>query len=367
MAHSGFSNVLKNGGFQAFLWTQFLGAFNDSVYQTIVALHVGNANPAYVPLVPAVFTLPSLLFSGYSGHLADLVSKRSVLIGVKALRNRHHALRPRHPDRRLDRRHAAGGLPDGTARHHLQPRQIRHRARDARRPRPLARQRAARNEHLRRDRAGHRRRRRPLRRLEGRRPGGSALATLAIAVIGFATSLRITRVPASGATQPFRWNPFGEIAGSTRHLLHDKPLWLAVLGVSYFWFAGVLLKTDLQYFGKDVLHADDNGVSLLWAFLAIGIGVGNMLAGRLSGDKVELGLVPLGAAFMGVLRARPGRRAPLLRALHRRRGLPGDGQRTLRGAALRLHPAAQRRARKGPRGRHQQLLPDHRHAASRAA
>src|SRR6266700_3966348 len=83
MSHNGFSNVLKNGGFQAFLWTQFLGAFNDSVYQTIVALHVGKANPAYVPLVPAVFTLPSLLFSGYAGHLADLVSKRSVLIGVK--------------------------------------------------------------------------------------------------------------------------------------------------------------------------------------------------------------------------------------------------------------------------------------------
>src|SRR3982751_182929 len=83
MAHSGFSSVLKHGGFQAFLATQFLGAFNDSVYQTIVALHVGSAIPAYVPLVPAVFTLPSLLFSGYAGHLADAVSKRSVMIGVK--------------------------------------------------------------------------------------------------------------------------------------------------------------------------------------------------------------------------------------------------------------------------------------------
>jgi acyl-[acyl-carrier-protein]-phospholipid O-acyltransferase/long-chain-fatty-acid--[acyl-carrier-protein] ligase len=124
-------------------------------------------------------------------------------------------------------------------------------------------------------------------------------ATLAIAAIGFATSLRITRVPASGATQPFRWNPFAEIAGSTRHLLHDKPLWLAVLGVSYFWFAGVLLKTDLQYFGRDVLRTGNSGVSLLWAFLAIGIGLGNMLAGRLSGDKVELGLVPMGAGVMG--------------------------------------------------------------------
>jgi len=84
MAHSRFGDILKNGGFRSFLWTQFLGAFNDSVYQTIVALHVGNANPAYVPLVPAIFTLPSLLFSGYSGHLADVVSKRKVLISVKA-------------------------------------------------------------------------------------------------------------------------------------------------------------------------------------------------------------------------------------------------------------------------------------------
>src|ERR1043165_2856681 len=83
MAHGGFGKILKNGGFQAFLWTQFLGAFNDSVYQTIVALHVGNTNPEYVPLVLAVFTLPSLLFSGYAGHLADVVSKRKVLIAVK--------------------------------------------------------------------------------------------------------------------------------------------------------------------------------------------------------------------------------------------------------------------------------------------
>src|SRR5204863_9802939 len=117
---------------------------------------------------------------------------------------------------------------------------------------------------------------------------------------GFADSLRITRVPPSGAKQPFRLNPFAEIGASTKHLLGDKPLWLAVLGIAYFWFAGVLLKTNLQYFGADVLKSNDRGISLIWAFLAIGIGIGNMLAGRLSGDKVELGLVPLGAALMGV-------------------------------------------------------------------
>jgi acyl-[acyl-carrier-protein]-phospholipid O-acyltransferase/long-chain-fatty-acid--[acyl-carrier-protein] ligase len=124
--------------------------------------------------------------------------------------------------------------------------------------------------------------------------------TLGIAVTGFAASLGIARVPASGSRQPFRWNPFGEIAGSTRHLIGDRALWLAVLGIAWFWFAGVLLKTDLQYFGTDVLKTDENGVSILWAFLAVGIGAGNLLAGRLSGDKVELGLAPLGAGLMGV-------------------------------------------------------------------
>jgi acyl-[acyl-carrier-protein]-phospholipid O-acyltransferase/long-chain-fatty-acid--[acyl-carrier-protein] ligase len=126
------------------------------------------------------------------------------------------------------------------------------------------------------------------------------VVTLAIAVAGLLTSLRIPRVAASGAKQAFRWNPFGEIVSSTQHLVGDRALWQTVLGVSWFWFAGVLIKTDLQYFGSEVLKTDNNGVSILWAFLAIGIGAGNMLAGRLSGDKVELGLVPLGAILMGV-------------------------------------------------------------------
>ncbi len=297
MAHSGFRNVLKNGGFQAFLWTQFLGAFNDSVYQTIVALHVGNANPAYVPLVPAVFTLPSLLFSGYSGHLADLVSKRRVLIGVKLFEIAIMlfgltTLIANWTEGMLlvvflMGLHATIFSP---AKYGIVPEMLDDR--DLSRGNALLEMSTFVAIVLGIAGGG------VLFNVWKAEPARIGAATLAIAAIGFAASLRITRVPASGATQPFRWNPFGEIAGSTRHLLHDKPLWLAVLGVSYFWFAGVLLKTNLQYFGRDVLRADDSGVSLLWAFLAIGIGAGNMLAGRLSGDKVELGLVPLGAGLM---------------------------------------------------------------------
>ena len=89
-SHSGFGHLLKNGGFQSFLWTQFLGAFNDNVYKIIVsmrAVHVaasaGSNSSEYLSLAGAVFVIPFLLFSGYSGHLADTISKRTVLIAVK--------------------------------------------------------------------------------------------------------------------------------------------------------------------------------------------------------------------------------------------------------------------------------------------
>src|SRR5215471_2652606 len=228
MAHSGFGNILKNGGFQAFLWTQFLGAFNDSVYQTIVALHVGNTHPEYVPLVLAVFTLPSLLFSGYAGYLADVVSKRTVLMAVKffevgIMLFGLSTLYTGWVEGMLGvvflmGLHAAIFSP---AKYGIVPEILG--------DRDLSRGNAV---------------------LEmstfvsivlGIAAGGALNAvwsatlwrmgfvTLAVSVAGVLTSFGITRVRPSGAHQPFRWNPFGEIVGSTRHLLQDRPLWLAVL------------------------------------------------------------------------------------------------------------------------------------------
>ena len=299
MTHSGFGNILKNGGWRAFLATQFLGAFNDSVYQTIVALHVGNANPAYVPLVPAVFTLPSLLFSGYSGHLADAVSKRKVLIAVKIFEIAIMlfglwTLLSGWTEGMIGvvflmGLHAAIFSP---AKYGIVPEILGDR--DLSRGNALLEMSTFVSIVLGIAGGG------ALFALWRGTPWRMGLVTLAVSLIGVTCSLGITRVPASGATQRFRWNPFAEIGASTRHILADRPLWLAVLGISYFWFAGVLLKTDLQYFGLEVLRTNDNGVAILWAFLAIGIGVGNLLAGRLSGDKVELGLAPLGALLMAL-------------------------------------------------------------------
>jgi len=129
-------------------------------------------------------------------------------------------------------------------------------------------------------------------------PWKMGYAMVGIAVTGFLTSLGITRVPPSGAKDEFQWNPFAEVITGTKHLLRDRPLWLTVIGISYFFFLGALFQTDLVVFGSDVLKVDETHIAMMVGCLAVGIGAGSMLAGRLSGDKVEIGLVPLGSALM---------------------------------------------------------------------
>jgi len=91
MALGRYSDLLRARGFQALLWTQFLGALNDSVYKivvTLLALTAATSNGGgsrELALVGAVFILPFFLFSGYAGHLADVHNKRTILIATKSL------------------------------------------------------------------------------------------------------------------------------------------------------------------------------------------------------------------------------------------------------------------------------------------
>ena len=75
---------------------------------------------------------------------------------------------------------------------------------------------------------------------------------------------------------------------------------MTTVGISYFWFLGALLQMALPLFGQHALHVGDAEISWLLTALAVGIGAGSLVAGRLSGDKVELGLVPIGSIGMGV-------------------------------------------------------------------
>jgi acyl-[acyl-carrier-protein]-phospholipid O-acyltransferase/long-chain-fatty-acid--[acyl-carrier-protein] ligase len=125
------------------------------------------------------------------------------------------------------------------------------------------------------------------------------LCLIVVAVIGTGVSLKVPSVPPSGVRQVFRLNPWGEICRGLRRLAHESRLGLTVLGITFFWLLAALMQMAVLLFGKEVMGLDDLRVGLLGTFLALGIGAGSLTAGRLSGQKVELGLIPLGAFGMG--------------------------------------------------------------------
>ena len=127
----------------------------------------------------------------------------------------------------------------------------------------------------------------------------------------------------------------------------DRPLFLAVAGNTYFWFLGSLLFSTIVVYGPDVLHVGQTKTGYLNATLAVGIGIGSMVAGLLSGNKIEYGLIPLGSIGMTVT-------GLLLGGAHH--GLIGSGSsarharllgRILRRPCQRAHPASARGKDKG--------------------
>ena len=76
----------------------------------------------------------------------------------------------------------------------------------------------------------------------------------------------------------------------------NTSIWMAILAISWFWFLGATYLTQFPNFARIHLHADATVVSVLLALFSIGIATGSFLCERLSFERVELGILPLGVA-----------------------------------------------------------------------
>jgi len=303
MPAGSYRETLKHPGFAPFFWTQFLGAFNDNFYKmvvTLVALNAGaGAGSSYVDVIALLFILPSALFSGYAGHLADVYSKRAVLVAVKMFEIVVTVLALMAflttgvefmlPIVFLMGLHVAFFSP---AKYGILPEMLP----DAQlsRGNGLLEMSTFVAIILGTSLSG------PIYMAWKDRPVWIGAVLVFLAVLGTWMSLAIPKVPPASGTRTFRLNPFGEIWSGIKRLYPDRPLWLTVIGISYFWFVGALVLLDILFFGKELLALDESHITLLGTFLAAGIGIGSLAAGRLSGDKVELGLVPAGSIAMGI-------------------------------------------------------------------
>jgi acyl-[acyl-carrier-protein]-phospholipid O-acyltransferase/long-chain-fatty-acid--[acyl-carrier-protein] ligase len=118
---------------------------------------------------------------------------------------------------------------------------------------------------------------------------------MVIAFGGWLLSRQVTPVPAADPTCPVRINPVTDLWHQLRIMKQDRDLWRACWGNTGFYFISALVMMNVVVFGKSVLHLTGTQNSMMNVWLALGIGIGSVVAGYASRGRIEYRLVPLGA------------------------------------------------------------------------
>ncbi len=320
-----YKNLWSQKGFRAYILAEFLAVLTDNIYKMTLAFLAlyffaeGLDEKAKIPIISGVFVLPFLLFVGWGGYLADRYSKKRVLIVSKMSeffilflvcfslysRDFYFTLVTLF----IIMTKSAFMLPakDGIIAEITSPHQLS--------------------------------------RANGLVQMGNFIGTIigmmiagifssvwkentlpisyvlvTFGALGWWSSYFITDTNPRKSLENFPWNPWHDIGQGIKKLKKSLVLRTSFYGSFWFSITAALFYTNILILGKQSLVIQDFfGVqsffaiyfnypnvdiidfytALLPACLAIGLGSGSAMAGFLSGDKVELGLMPLGALGIG--------------------------------------------------------------------
>ncbi|MCU9945802.1 MFS transporter [Pseudomonas sp. PDM13] len=128
-----------------------------------------------------------------------------------------------------------------------------------------------------------------------------AAAILITASLGYLASRGIPRAAAAMPELKLDWNIFSQSWRILQLGLGQRPsVSRSLVGNSWFWFLGAVYLTQIPAYSKDLLFGDESVVTLILTVFSVGIAMGSMLCERLSGGKVEVGLVPFGSIGLTV-------------------------------------------------------------------
>jgi len=291
-------------GFWALFTTQFLGAFNDNLFKTALAVAItfeaaslGKLGPtSLVALSGALLILPFALFSALAGQLADRYPKQRLIVLTKLaecaimtvgsvglmLRNlplclgalfllgtqatffgplKYGALPELLPEKRLVQGNAfvemgtflailLGTIAGGV----------------------LA---------------------------QGNRSTLAAVV-LGVAILGFLVARGVPPLPAAAPSLQIdrRWlAPTWGLIGLARQ---NRAVFHSVLGISWFWLIGAVVLSLLPELVKDHLGGGPTVVTFMLGAFSVGVGLGAFVCEKLSFEQIELGLVPVGSLGLSV-------------------------------------------------------------------
>ncbi|SDW79204.1 MFS transporter [Marinobacter mobilis] len=123
----------------------------------------------------------------------------------------------------------------------------------------------------------------------------AAVGVVVMAVVGYLVARKVPTTPIGDAGLKVRFNPLRETWRLMGMARENHSVLLSIMAISWFWFLGAAYLTQFPNFAQKELLGDESVVTLLLAIFTVGIALGSTLCERLSGHRVELGIVPIGS------------------------------------------------------------------------
>jgi len=121
-----------------------------------------------------------------------------------------------------------------------------------------------------------------------------------IALAGLITSFCIEYTPPAGSLKKINAHVLKDVTDSLKVASLEPSLLISVIGSAFFLFLGSFIQLNMIPYAVQSLHLTDVQGGYLFLLTALGIGSGAAISGKISGKIVELGIVPIGAAGVGV-------------------------------------------------------------------
>ncbi len=304
MPHGSILDLLRAQRFGFLFATQFLGALTDNVLKNALAMLIlfrlsaapdGNG-AVLVTLAGGLFILPYVLFSGLAGEMADRYEKSRIIRGVKIA------------ELALMAGAAAGFLTAnvpllmavlfgmGAAATFFSP------VKYAILPDHLAEHELVAGNGL--IEAGT-----FLAILLGTILGGTlvlldggaaytAVALVVFAAAGLAAAQGVPAAPIAAPDLRVDWNLYRQTRAILAQAAADRPIRLAIMGISWFWLVGATFLSQFPALVKDVIGGDGHVVTALLVAFSVGIGAGSVLCARLLRGALSVRFVPFAALGM---------------------------------------------------------------------
>lgn len=301
MAHESQYSLLGQKRFGPYFLTQFLGAFNDNVFKNALLLLIafqaadqyGMSSHTLINLSAGLFILPFFLFSATAGQLADKFEKSFLIRSIKLLEIIIMCLAAisflfKSVMALIALLFLMGVQSSlfGPVKYGILPQILRQRELLA--GNGLVEMGTFMAILLGTAVGGI---------LIGIEGSGQVLVAASVVLIAIAGYLSSRHVPVVEPVDPslkIHWNPVPETIRLLAYARESRLVFVAIVGISWFWFIGATYLAQLPNYTRLYLGGDEEVVTLLLTLFSIGVGTGSLLCDRLTGHRISFSLVPFG-------------------------------------------------------------------------